>query len=948
MQNLTRSLIVLLVLYYGTVSSISLDDSSNSGADAGSNWAVVVSGADTWFNYDMQASTYHVYQFLLSNGIPEDHIIVMHTDDIAYYSRNPTPGVVINEPNGTDVYHGVPKHYTGKDVTPQTFLKVLKGDEELAKQGRRVLKSGPNDNVFIYFNDHGSDDLICFPNGYLYSNQLNDALKYLFDNKRYAKLAFYLEACESGSMFAKLLPNNTNVYAITSSSPTELSWRMYCDSVLGSCLNDHFTYHWLLHSQSHDMRTTTLDDQFKYMAAHWNTTSRKGSYHVQHAQQYGDPSVAKLPLSQFMGYSKKSNIQVLNDNNKVNGGAVVSSREVPMYLLNRQIQQTIDINEKHRLIKQLNQQLNGRQLVDKHIEQYVRNLLQTLKPTLTNDKLIGLLNVRQQELSSDNRQCYHQFVDTFHVKCFNLNKNPYVLGKLFVFVNLCNELMDTSMTTTTTAVKQLSQYCDTNALNEIDIKQTKMFKLTILVAITYLCCSIASTVPVDNTNDPEFNGANWVVLVSGADGWSNYDMQAGIYHLYHFFLNNGIPADHIIVMHTDDIANAARNPHPGVVINYPNGTDYYGGVPKHYTGKEVNPKNFLKVLKGDEELAAEGKPVLKSGPNDHVFIHFNDHGSDDLICFPNEYMYSKDLIAALKSMHENKQYGKLVFYLESCDSGSMFDKVLPQDINVYAITSSKPGQLSWRMFCDSEISTCLNDHFTYHWMWHSDDHDLTKVTLDEQYQFIANHTNTSSYIKTPYHNLQQSQHYGDLSIAKLPASQFMGKNKKSGQSSPVKFNYEKHQNSGATVPSREVELYLLNRKINTTVDVVERQIYIDELDKQLKGRQLVDKHIEQYVRNLFNNLLSTYLTNDEMKQLLNVRQELSSDNRQCYHQFVDTFHAKCFNLNKNPYVLGKLFVFVNLCNELMDTSMTTTTTAVKQLSQYCDTNALNEIDINIQ
>ena len=26
---------------------------------------------------------------------------------------NPTPGVVINRPNGTDVYKGVPKDYTG-------------------------------------------------------------------------------------------------------------------------------------------------------------------------------------------------------------------------------------------------------------------------------------------------------------------------------------------------------------------------------------------------------------------------------------------------------------------------------------------------------------------------------------------------------------------------------------------------------------------------------------------------------------------------------------------------------------------------------------------------------------------------------------------------------------------------------------------------------------------
>lgn len=37
-------------------------------------------------------------------------------------SRNPTPGILINRPNGSDVYKGVPKDYTG-DVSFDTFHK---------------------------------------------------------------------------------------------------------------------------------------------------------------------------------------------------------------------------------------------------------------------------------------------------------------------------------------------------------------------------------------------------------------------------------------------------------------------------------------------------------------------------------------------------------------------------------------------------------------------------------------------------------------------------------------------------------------------------------------------------------------------------------------------------------------------------------------------------------
>lgn len=38
---------------------------------------------------------------------------------------NPTPGKVINRPNGTDVYEGVPKDYTGDvSASVQTFEQI--------------------------------------------------------------------------------------------------------------------------------------------------------------------------------------------------------------------------------------------------------------------------------------------------------------------------------------------------------------------------------------------------------------------------------------------------------------------------------------------------------------------------------------------------------------------------------------------------------------------------------------------------------------------------------------------------------------------------------------------------------------------------------------------------------------------------------------------------------
>jgi len=69
--------------------------------------------------------------------------------------------------------------------------------------------------------------------------------------KRFAKLVFYLEACESGSMFLNL-PTNLNIYALSAANPTESSWGTYCppdDLVdgysIGTCLGDEFSVNFM-------------------------------------------------------------------------------------------------------------------------------------------------------------------------------------------------------------------------------------------------------------------------------------------------------------------------------------------------------------------------------------------------------------------------------------------------------------------------------------------------------------------------------------------------------------------------------------------------------------------------------------------------------------------------------------------------------------------------------
>lgn len=273
---------------------------------------------------------------------------------------------------------------------------------------------------------------------------------------------------------------------------------------------------------------------------------------------------------------------------------------------------------------------------------------------------------------------------------------------------------------------------------------------------------------------------NWAVLVAGSEGWWNYRHQADICHAYQVLHSHGISDDHIIVFMYDDIAQNTENPFPGKIFNHPSsgpGKDVYAGVPKDYTGKDVTPQNFLKVLEGDEAAMASigSHKVLKSGPEDRVFIFFSDHGSSGLIAFPDGagYLYANELMATLKKMNEKKMYKELVFYLEACFSGSMFENLLDPSLHIYATTAANAHESSYGCYCGGEamvdgkdIGSCLGDLYSINWMEDSDVKNLDVLTLKEQYETVKQKTEGSEVCQ-----------FGDLSISSKIVGAFQGTSK---------------------------------------------------------------------------------------------------------------------------------------------------------------------------
>ncbi|KAG8476125.1 hypothetical protein CXB51_032883 [Gossypium anomalum] len=123
----------------------------------GTRWAVLVAGSSGYGNYRHQADICHAYQLLRKGGLKEENIIVFMYDDIAMNELNPRPGIIINHPQGDDVYASVPKDYTGEHVTAANLYAVLLGNRSALSGGSgKVVDSKPDDRIFLYYSDHAS------------------------------------------------------------------------------------------------------------------------------------------------------------------------------------------------------------------------------------------------------------------------------------------------------------------------------------------------------------------------------------------------------------------------------------------------------------------------------------------------------------------------------------------------------------------------------------------------------------------------------------------------------------------------------------------------------------------------------------------------------------------------------------------------------------------------
>jgi legumain len=421
-------------------------------------------------------------------------------------------------------------------------------------------------------------------------------------------------------------------------------------------------------------------------------------------------------------------------------------------------------------------------------------------------------------------------------------------------------------------------------------------KFTTTVAL--LCLVAAATAfPLQNTKK---DGTHWALLIAGSNSWGNYRHQADIYHSYQIMKRNGLKDENIVVMHYDDIANNQENPKKGQVINKPDGSDVYQGVPKDYTGADVNAENFLAVLKGDSS-AVNGKKVIASGPNDNVFVYYADHGGTGILGMPEgeAFLYGKDIVKALQDKAAAKGFNKLVFYLEACESGSIFEGTLPDNIEVYATTAANAQESSWGTYCPgmtpappAGYNTCLGDLYSVSWMENADQADLNRETLEKQYQLVAQRTSQNGSYSQGSHVMQ----FGQKDFDNEACADFMGT--KFAQTD-LNMSPAQEMTVQGAVEQRDASLVYYHTKYMTASGAEKAKalaMYNEQLDMRLRTDEVMT-HIATAVGH-------------SLEEVMEKSEKVS--NWDCYKQSVASYTEVCGPLGQYGMKYGR--ALVNLCN----------------------------------
>ena len=206
-----------------------------------------------------------------------------------------------------------------------------------------------------------------------------------------------------------------------------------------------------------------------------------------------------------------------------------------------------------------------------------------------------------------------------------------------------------------------------------------------------------------------------------------------------------------------------------------------------------------------------------------------------MICVGDDYVYDKELLAALETAHNKQIYGKWVWFMEACHSGSMFLN-LPADWNIFVMTSADAEHDASMSNCPPDdivagglFSTCLAGLWDNSYLSYLEQHP--KTTIGEIVDAVMEDVKKSTD--------QGVSQFGDMSFRDLPLSDFFG------ELPTPSFRVKENVQVGTVVPVSKVPMHLAKWRA-IRADKVElkkaladyEKIVIEEAKKEIEVMRL--------------------------------------------------------------------------------------------------------------
>jgi legumain len=291
--------------------------------------AVLLAGSEGYRNYRHQSDVFQTREILRSRGFPDKNIITFAYNDIPFEKSNPKHGKVFNMKKNVDIYPGAEKiQYKGEQISLKTLRAAMTGDKTYGP----ALESTDKDDVFFYYNDHGFRGYLCIPGNsgeQLSAKKLREIVQEMIEKKKFKKLFIVIESCYSGSV-GKMLDDLPNVYVITASSDGQSSYSHTYDSSLNTFRTNEFTFHY----HKYILKNPKKPIEGLYNYTRINTFGSD-------VHEYGDKTLKKLTLDQFLGEAEPINIEEENAE-YYDGRGTVDSMESGREFLEQKIRRSLN------------------------------------------------------------------------------------------------------------------------------------------------------------------------------------------------------------------------------------------------------------------------------------------------------------------------------------------------------------------------------------------------------------------------------------------------------------------------------------------------------------------------------------------------------------------------------------------------------------------------------